>query len=349
MASLAAMAAGPILIVGAGRMGRGIAQAYALGGQRVVLIDLKQRAAAAFAEFVESVRRDIATDLRFAVELDYLEEDAIAGVVGRIETVSGARGDIESIEGTLVYEALPETVDLKQTAFEWINRHVSNDAVVASTTSTIGIDELAAMVEKPERFLHAHWLNPAHLIPLVEVAVGAATAESAYRTVHDSLVGIGKEPVRCTASPGYIVPRIQALAMNEAARMVEEGVATPADIDRAIRIGFGPRFTVMGLLEFIDWGGNDILFHASRHLARTLDAHRYRAPGVVEDNMEAGRNGLREGEGFYDYGAVDTEAYRKGRLGKLLKLVDHLRLLPAGLGRQRTGASNTRSGEGGIE
>ena len=125
-------------------------------------------------------------------------------------------------------------------------------AVVASTTSTLNVDELAEMVTEPKRFLNAHWLNPAHLMPLVEVAVGAATSEAAYAALHDSLSAIGKVPVRCAASPGYIVPRIQALAMNEAARLVEEGVASSEDVDTAVRVGFGLRFAVLGLLEFID-------------------------------------------------------------------------------------------------
>ncbi len=334
----------PIPIVGAGRMGRGIAQAYALADNKVLLIDLKRRTSDEFAGLAETVRRNIALDLRHAVELGYLDADAIDGVLRRIQTVPGRPGADRPIDGNLVYEALPETIEHKRTAFDWINRHIRDDAVVASTTSTLGIDELASMVRRPERFLHAHWLNPAHLMPLVEVAVGMATTESAYRTVHDSLTGIGKVPVRCTASPGYIVPRIQALAMNEAARMVEEGVAMPEDIDRAIRIGFGPRFAVLGLLEFIDWGGNDILFNASRHLARSLDETRYRVPGIVEDNMAAGRNGLREGRGFYDYGTMDTDAYRKRRLGQLLKLVDHLELLPVGLGRKAGGTDQPEIG-----
>ncbi|MCY4565449.1 MAG: 3-hydroxybutyryl-CoA dehydrogenase, partial [Gammaproteobacteria bacterium] len=325
------MAIEPVLIVGAGRMGRGIAQAYALAGREVWLIDLKERNSQGFSGLVASVRRDMVLDLRLAVELGFLAGDAVDAALRRVRTVQGVPREGWPTDATLVYEALPETPELKRTAFDWINRQVREDAVVASTTSTLSIDELGAMVEKPGRFLHAHWLNPAHLMPLVEVAVGQATAEWAYRRVHDSLVAIGKVPVRCTASPGYIVPRIQALAMNEAARMVEEGAAAAEDIDRAIRIGFGPRFAVLGLLEFIDWGGNDILYHASRHLARTLDDRRYRAPGVIEDNMAAGHNGLREGRGFYDYTAIDADAYRRERLGQFMKLVEHLGFLPAGL------------------
>jgi 3-hydroxybutyryl-CoA dehydrogenase len=171
-------------------------------------------------------------------------------------------------------------------------------------------------------------------MPLVELAVGSQTSEVTYQSVRDSLVSIGKVPVRCSASsPGYIVPRIQALAMNEAARMVEEGVASAEDIDTAVRVGFGLRFSVLGLLEFIDWGGNDILFHGTSHLSRTLDKQRFQIPDIVKDNMDAGHNGLRDGKGFYEYTGTDTEAYRRMRLGQFLNLIEFSKLLPVGLKR----------------
>ncbi len=110
-------------------------------------------------------------------------------------------------------------------------------------------------------------------------------------------------PVVCAATPGFIVPRIQALAMNEAARMVEEGVASAEEIDKAIRYGFGFRYAVLGLLEFIDWGGGDILYYASRYLEGALGSDRYRAPDVISRNMQEGRIGLRTGSGFLDYSA----------------------------------------------
>ena len=105
-------------------------------------------------------------------------------------------------------------------------------------------------------------------------------------------------PVVCAPRPGYIVPRIQALAMNEAARMVEEGVATAEDIDKAIKYGFGFRFAVLGMLEFIDWGGGDILYYASRYLTEALGSERYAAPEIVERNMREGRIGLSHPAGL---------------------------------------------------
>ncbi|HEU0145891.1 MAG TPA: 3-hydroxyacyl-CoA dehydrogenase family protein, partial [Bradyrhizobium sp.] len=140
------------------------------------------------------------------------------------------------------------------------------------------------------------------------------------------LEGIGKVPVVCAATPGFIVPRIQALAMNEAARMVGEGVASAEKIDKAIRYGFGFRYAVLGLLEFIDWGGGDILYYASRYLEGALGSDRYRAPEVIARNMEEGRIGLRTGAGFLDYTGMDIDSYREQRLGALLDMLRHFEL-----------------------
>jgi 3-hydroxybutyryl-CoA dehydrogenase len=135
------------------------------------------------------------------------------------------------------------------------------------------------------------------------------------------LEAIGKVPVVCSASPGYIVPRIQALAMNEAARLVEEGVATAEEIDKAIKFGFGFRFAVLGILEFIDWGGGDILYYASRYLTEALDHPRYAAPDIIERNMREGHIGMKTRRGFLNYEGVDMEAYREERLAAFASLL----------------------------
>ena len=114
--------------------------------------------------------------------------------------------------------------------------------------------------------------------------------------------------------------------MNEAARMVEQGVASAEDIDKAIRYGFGFRYAVMGLLEFIDWGGGDILYYASRYLESALGSDRYRAPEVISRNMQDGRIGMRTGAGFLDYAGLDLDAYREQRLAALVELLRHFGL-----------------------
>jgi 3-hydroxybutyryl-CoA dehydrogenase len=206
------------------------------------------------------------------------------------------------------------------------SKFVDPEIIIASTTSTILVDDISGAVEHPERFLNVHWLNPAYLIPLVEISPGAVTDPAVTARVKALLEGIGKVPVVCAATPGFIVPRIQALAMNEAARMVEEGVASPEDIDKAIRYGFGFRYAVLGLLEFIDWGGGDILYYASRYLEGALGSDRYRAPEVISRNMRDGRIGLRTGAGFLDYSGLDVDAYREQRLAALVDMLRHFGL-----------------------
>jgi 3-hydroxybutyryl-CoA dehydrogenase len=271
--------------------------------------------------------------MQFLVSAGLLADGEPASILDRITTVAAADADEPVGVAEIIYEAVPETVEAKRAALGWIGDRATPGATVASTTSTLGVVELSDMVTEPSRFLNAHWLNPAHLMPLVEVSVGDSTSEASRSRILESLRAIGKVPVVCSASPGYIVPRIQALAMNEAARLVEENVATAEEIDTAIRVGFGLRFAVLGLLEFIDWGGNDIVYHATRHLSRTVDAERYTVPDIVERNMAEGRNGVREGAGFYEYEGRDIEAYRNQRLEQFTALLKHLDLLPAGLGK----------------
>jgi 3-hydroxybutyryl-CoA dehydrogenase len=226
----------------------------------------------------------------------------------------------------IVFEGVPEVVELKREVLAAASKFVGPEIIIASTTSTILVDDISGAVEHPERFLNVHWLNPAYLIPLVEISPGAATDPAVTASVKALLEGIGKVPVVCAATPGFIVPRIQALAMNEAARMVEEGVASPADIDKAIRYGFGFRYAVLGLLEFIDWGGGDILYYASRYLEGALGSDRYRAPEVISRNMHNGRIGMRTGAGFLDYSGLDVDAYREQRLAAMVDLLRHFDL-----------------------
>ncbi|MGA8050367.1 MAG: 3-hydroxyacyl-CoA dehydrogenase NAD-binding domain-containing protein, partial [Burkholderiales bacterium] len=226
------------------------------------------------------------------------------------------------------FEGVTETMDAKRDAFARACAHARPGALIASTTSSMLADALAGLVTHPERFVNAHFLNPAYLIPLVEVSPARSTAEASFEAMKSLLESAGKVVVRCAPSPGYIVPRLQAAAMNEAARMVEEGVATPEDIDRAVRAGFGPRYATMGMCEFIDYGGVDILYYAASSMALALGAPRYEPPEIVARMMREGRRGAREGEGFYDWRGRDLGAYQRELVGRFVALFRHLGMLP---------------------
>ena len=308
-----------IACLGAGRMGRGIAVAYAYAGHAVALIDLKPREPAAFEELEAAALNEVRTTLASLAGFGLFPPESVAEIAGRVRVVPAEADAAALAEAAIVFEGVPEIVALKRELLAATSAKMEPDAILASTTSTILVDDLSDAVVRPERFLNAHWLNPAYLVPLVELSPGRGTDPAVTARLKASLEGIGKVPVVCAASPGFIVPRIQALAMNEAARMVEEGVASAEELDKAVRYGFGFRFAVLGLTEFIDWGGGDILYHASRYLTGALEHDRYRAPEVIERNMEQGRIGLRTGQGFMDYSGMDLESYRRRRLGALVE------------------------------
>jgi len=315
-----------IACLGAGRMGRGIAVAFAYAGHAVTMIDVKARSAEDFAKLEADALDEVRKTLASLARLGMLTEAEATTVISRVSVVPAGGSDAALAGAGMVFEGVPEVVDLKREVLAAASKPVGPDTVIASTTSTILVDDLSGAIEHPRRFLNVHWLNPAYLIPLVEVSPGKATDPAVIDEVKTLLEGIGKVPVVCAATPGFIVPRIQALAMNEAARMVEEGVASAEEIDKAIRFGFGFRYAVLGLLEFIDWGGGDILYYASRYLEGALGSDRYRAPEVISRNMQEGRIGLRTGAGFLDYSGLDVDAYREQRLKAMVDLLRHFGL-----------------------
>ncbi|MHA7885260.1 3-hydroxybutyryl-CoA dehydrogenase [Nitratireductor rhodophyticola] len=316
-----------IACIGAGRMGRGIAQCVAYAGHEVRLIDAKERDADAFAKLRDEALDEIRTALASIAALGAFKVDAVPQIMERVSIVPRGEAAGGLSGARIVFEGVPEVTDAKRDAFALFDAHADGDAILASTTSTMLSTELAGFTSAPERFLNAHWLNPAFLMPLVELAPADETDAETTAFVRAYLEGIGKVPIVCKASPGYIVPRIQALAMNEAARIVEEGVASAEDVDKAVTYGFGLRFGVLGLLEFIDWGGGDILYYASRYLAGAFEDERYQAPEIISRNMEEGRIGLKTGSGFFDYSGMDVDAYRQRRMAAFLKALDNAGLV----------------------
>jgi 3-hydroxybutyryl-CoA dehydrogenase len=316
----------PLACLGAGRMGRGVAIVFAYAGHKVSLVDFKPRDADAFAKLSSDALAEVRNVLGTLASFGLFDAAAVETLTTRVSVVRERDAQAALSSASIIFEGVPEVLDLKREALARCSKLAGPTPIIASTTSTILVDDLSGAVEHPERFLNAHWLNPAFLVPLVEVSPGARTDPAITERVTALLESVGKVPVVCAARPGYIVPRIQALAMNEAARMVEEGVASPEDIDKAIKFGFGFRFAVLGMLEFIDWGGGDILHYASRYLVGALGNERYAAPEIVERNMAEGRRGLRDGAGFLNYDGLDVEAYRRARLKAMVELLGHFGL-----------------------
>ncbi|HSV57667.1 MAG TPA: 3-hydroxybutyryl-CoA dehydrogenase [Variovorax sp.] len=312
-----------VAAVGAGRMGRGIAIAFAYAGHPVSLIDLRQRGDAAWDKLAQEARAEIEGSLNGLAALGVLAREQVAAIAARVQLVRASEAPRALAAAQLVFEGVPETLDAKREAFEHINAHCPEDAILTSTTSSILVTQIAQFVKRPERFLNIHWLNPAYVIPVVELSYHPGTDPAVIERAKSLMEEIGKLPVVCGPTPGYIVPRLQALVMNEAARMIEEGAATAQEIDKATRYGLGLRFAALGVVEFIDFGGADILHHASREMSASIDPARYQAPAILDRMMSEGRLGLKSGSGFYDYAGRDVAAYRGDVLLRTLGMLKH--------------------------
>lgn len=310
-----------IAVAGAGRMGVGIAQAFAYAGLDVVLVDLKPRPSADARAVLAAADAQIAESLAALHELGILDGAERDSIRGRVTGADATQAADAFADAEAVFEAVPEVMAAKRQALGHISAHAPADALIASTTSTFQVDALAGLVSTPERFLNAHWLNPPYLMPLVEVSPGAATSRGTVEALLALLQAAGKVPVEVAASPGYIVPRIQALALNEAARLAEEGVASPEAIDTASRVGFGLRFALLGLLEFIDWGGADTLLRASEYLRAELGSERFAPPPSV---IAAGATD----RAAPTFRGRDGEEYRRETISRFVGLLRHLDLLP---------------------
>jgi len=317
-----------IAIAGIGRMGKGIALAFAYAGYPVVLMDSEAHADAEFDQLKDASKSELASELAFLHDINVITDAQRASISQRISIISHSQAEQELAQADFVFEAVLELMEIKQKVYTWLSDYSSDDAIISSTTSTMSANDLAAFVQGKARFVNAHWLNPAHLMPLVEVSPGDHTSPQTVETMRSLLETIGKVPVVCKASPGFIVSRIQAVALNEATRVVEEGVASAEDVDKAIKAGFGIRYATLGLLEFVDWGGGDILYHATNYLGKNLDEHRFSVADIVKDNMANNRNGLRDGIGFYDWQDIDIEAYRREKMTDFVRLLQHRELMP---------------------
>jgi 3-hydroxybutyryl-CoA dehydrogenase len=305
-----------VAVLGPGRIGRQIALAFALGGCRVRLVDLKERTDAEREAVFADAQREIARDLTLMAEEDVVSFAAAEAALTRIHEHAG----LDGLRGVgFVQEALPELPEVKRHAFARLTDAVDDDAIIACGSSTISPRHLVRSVAHPERFVAAHWLNPAHIIPLVEVVAGPETTEGTVQQTLELLEGLGKTPVRCGDSPGFIGPRLQVLLMNEAVRLVEEGVATPEDVDKAFKAGMGFRYGTIGIFEFIDWGGVDILHRASAFMTEALGQDRFRPARLVEEKIARNELGPKTGRGFFDYAGDKRQTFETAKVRALLR------------------------------
>lgn len=264
-----------VAVLGAGIMGRGIALALAGAGHTVRVADPDPGGRAALTGALQRMEADTR---------------------GRV-TVGGVAGDAVRGAG-LVIEAVPERPELKVDVWRRVGETAPADAILASNTSALDIDSLAAHVPDPGRVLGTHWFNPADLIPCVEVVRGARTRDAVVAIVVDVLARAGKDPVVVRSSPGFVANRIQFALVREALLCLEEGLASAEDIDRIVSRSFGARLAALGPLANADLGGLDTYAWILEDLERRLGP-RFAPPVVLLEHVDAGRLGAKSGAGLY--------------------------------------------------
>jgi 3-hydroxybutyryl-CoA dehydrogenase len=310
-----------ICIVGAGRMGIGISTAILMAnrGYRIELVDMKDRQPCKEFETLNRAKKQIKSNLELLKELGEISRSPENMMVNLKLTHGLEKGLIES---EIVFEALPEKPEIKQHFIKSIEPIIHKESIIASATSTISLDTFWEVSSRPENLITTHWLNPAFIIPLVEISIGDQTSNQKAEKITEFLIEVGKVPVKLKNSPGFILPRIQTAAMNEAIRILVEGIATAEDIDTAIKAGFGFRLAILGLIEFIDLGGVDILYHASNYLYTALGQPQFKLLESINRKMANKEIGPSAGKGFFDYAHVNTESMFRNRYIGFLELLN---------------------------
>jgi 3-hydroxybutyryl-CoA dehydrogenase len=306
-----------IAVVGSGYMGGGIAQVLALSGATVRIADISEEIATKNHErLVEEARHFVADGL--------FPSDAVERIQSNVSpaaSIEEAVADADFIE-----EAVPEKIEIKHATLRRISQAARPDAIIGSNTSTILIGSLAQAVTNPERFLGVHFSNPAPFIPGVELIPHEGTTASATELVEEIVAATGKETARVKDATGFVLNRLQYALFHEATQLVEEGVATPEDIDTIVRTTFGFRLPVFGPFAIADMAGLDVYSFCYASL-QTRWPERFATPSSLKELVDAGKFGTKTGAGYLDVPSERTGeliAYRNKAYVAIKKLMDEL-------------------------
>jgi 3-hydroxybutyryl-CoA dehydrogenase len=276
-------------VVGLGTMGAGIAQVALQAGHEVVGREVT-------AELGEQARSKIDHFLTRAVEKGRMSVDDKVAAIGRLTTTT----ELEALAGCdLVIEAIVEELDAKRELFAQLSEICRPDAILATNTSALSVSAIAEAVARPEHVIGMHFFNPAPLLPLVEIVRAERSSDEAVDAAYAWAERVGKQPVRCNDTPGFIVNRILIPLLNDCVRVLDEARVTPDDLDKAMTNGAG---WPMGPCELVDLVGIDIHNHASAALHAALGEERMAPPERLLRMEREGKLGRKSGEGFFSYG-----------------------------------------------
>ncbi|AJF24328.1 3-hydroxybutyryl-CoA dehydrogenase [Haloarcula sp. CBA1115] len=275
-----------VAILGAGTMGHGIAQVSAMAGHDVTLRDID-------ADIVDEGLAAIESNLEEGIDREKVTESTAEATLDRL---TGTTSLEEAVTGAdLVVEAVPEDMEIKHETLTEVESHVDPATLIASNTSSLSLTEIASVLDYPDRAIGLHFFNPVHIMALVEIVVAEQTSAETVARAREFVDGIDKTPVEVADAPGFASSRLGVSLGVEAMRMVQEGVATPQDIDTAMELGYNHP---MGPIELGDVVGLDVRLDILEYLRAELGG-RFRPPQILKRKVRAGKLGKKSGEGFY--------------------------------------------------
>ncbi|WP_028829375.1 3-hydroxyacyl-CoA dehydrogenase family protein [Proteocatella sphenisci] len=291
-----------IVIAGAGVMGSSMAQTFAQSGYKVTLYDLKD-------EYLDRSRNLININQSASVDKKIFTKQDSENIMGNI-SFTCSKDCFRSAD--FVVEAIVENMDIKHSFWSEVSETAPEDAILTTNTSGLSITKIAEAVKNPERFCGMHWINPPHIIPLIEVINGDKTAAETSKLVYDISKLIGKQPIMINKdAPGFVLNRFQFAVLREAMHIIEEGIASKEDIDNVFKYGLGIRYACLGPLEIADLGGLDTFYNISSYLTKDL-SNTKEVSSILSDLVNDGNYGVKSGKGFYDYSnGRDKEVIRK--------------------------------------
>lgn len=285
-----------IAVLGAGTMGHGIAETFAMFGYPVNLYETSEK-------MRNSVKDIIRAELDFAAENGLIEKSEINGILDNITLHDDLKSAVENVD--YVIEATPEIIELKQSLFKEIDGYCKKETIFASNTSSLALNEMMKTVseERKEKMMVCHWYNPAHLMPIAELSFFGNMKEETFKEVEKLYNNVGKQTVKVLKDvPGLVANRIQQGVAREVFSLIEMGVALPEDIDKALKFGPAFRYATTGQLEVADMGGLDIWCTVGDNLLSVMD-NRKEANPILRQKVSEGKLGLKSGEGFFEYPA----------------------------------------------
>ena len=282
------MEIGSIAVLGAGQMGNGIAQVAACAGYEVLMIDIKQ-------SYVDSGMSSIEKSLSKLVSKERMIQEEADSAIARVRTSTSKES---ASDCDLIIEAIPEIPDLKFSTFSELDGICKSDAILASNTSSISIDEIAAATNRPDRVIGMHFMNPVPIMKLVEIINGSQTSDEVNSAVVEAAERMGKTALSCNDSPGFVSNRILCPMLNEAILTFQEGVAEPEAIDGIMKLGMNHPIGPLALADLI---GLDTVLHIMNVLHEGMKDDKYAPASLLIEMVEQGKLGRKSGQGFYNY------------------------------------------------